>query len=535
MDSPSIETIESAPEPEAEEARGAASKAALWIDRAIIFWLFAFVLSAPHSIAGAQTAWLCGSFFWAARFFFRPRPRLSRTPIDYALLGFFVLTVISSLFSYDQAVSIGKLRAASLFTIVYLVAANVAHKRVLRLLALTLIASSMVSVFYTLGERVVGRGIRIGEVAADSPLRSAIFVREDKTVDPTPMMSGDTLLEVDGHTLRSPEELVAVLDNPQADDSPYAIVKIYRVEWTPLLKVPRGRLLDGATPLERLGVQSWSRGREWRAAGFYGHYTTYAEALQLIASLALGLFMALRSKRGWRGALLMLALFGLGGALLLTVTRASWLAFLLSAFAIVLATSSRRTAVIVAACALPVVVAGLFVLQRQRNVSFYDQKDQSITWRETVWREGFELLRSKPRHLLVGVGMDSIKGHWREWGLFDQGRLPIGHMHSTPLQLAVERGIPALVFWTIFIVVYALMLLRLARSPKVTDWAERGIVLGALGGLVGFVASGMVHYNFGDSEVVMIFYFIIGLTLVVEKQAVEENVNSTNRRIIEQG
>jgi O-antigen ligase len=515
MDSPIIEIAERA-QPAIETRR--VSKMTVWLDRAIIFWLFVFALSAPHSIAGAQTAWLCGILFWAARFIYRPRPHIPRTPINYALFGFLTLTVISSFFSYDQSVSIGKLRAASLFTIAYLVAANVTQKRVLRWLALTLIASCMVNVFYTLGERAVGRGVKIEGVQAESPLRAAIFVREDKTEDPTPIQSGDTLLEVDGRPLHSPEELLAALDNSKAEDSPYALVKIYRVEWTPTLKVPRGRNLDGATPLERLGVTSWSRGREWRAAGFYGHYTTYAEALQLIASLALGLFVALGSKRGWRGALLLLVLMGLGGALLLTVTRASWLAFLLSAFVIVLAGSSRRTAIIVAACALPVVLAGLFVLQRQRNVGFYDQKDQSITWRETVWREGLELLKSKPRHLLVGVGMDSIKGHWREWGLFDEGRLPIGHMHSTPLQIAVERGIPALLAWVIFVVVYGVMLLRLARSKKIEDWIERGIVLGALGGLVGFVASGMVHYNFGDSEVVMIFYFIMGLSLAVARE-----------------
>ena len=168
---------------------------------------------------------------------------------------------------------------------------------------------------------------------------------------------------------------------------------------------------------------------------------------------------------------------------------------------------------------MPLVLAGLFVLQRERKVSFYDGQDQSITWRETVWREGFNLLKSKPRHLLVGVGMDSIKGHWREWGLFDQGRIPVGHMHSTPLQLAVERGVPALVVWIILVVVYAGLLWRLLRNGKIDGWIERGILLGALGGLVGFISSGMVHYNFGDSEVVMIFYFILGLSLAVEREA----------------
>jgi len=33
--------------------------------------------------------------------------------------------------------------------------------------------------------------------------------------------------------------------------------------------------------------------------------------------------------------------------------------------------------------------------------------------------------------------------------------------------------------------------------------------------------SGIVHYNWGDSEVVMIFYLIMGLSLVVERQTRE--------------
>ena len=487
-----------------------------WLDRAIVFWVFVLALAAPHSIAATQIAWLCGMAVWGARFLLRPRPRLPRTPVDFPLLGFLLLTVISSFLSYDPGVSLGKLRAASLFSIAYLVAGNVLRKRVLHLLVLTIIASCMINVFCTLGERVVGRGVRVEGVSENSPLRAAVFVTADQREDPTPIQSGDTILEIDGRPLKNPEALVATLDDPTYPPTDFLLAKIYRVEWTPVLKIPRRRLLPGTTILERLGVASWSPGREWRAAGFYGHYTTYAETLQLIASLALGLFIANVRKRKLHAVLLLLALAGMAGALLLTVTRASWVAFLLSAFVITLVGTRRRTAIAVAAFAIPVVLIGLFVLQQQRNVGFYDRSDHSIIWRETVWREGFNLLRSKPRHLLVGVGMDSIKGHWREWGLFDQGRLPLGHMHSTPLQIALERGVPALVLWILFVAVYARMLLRLARRREL-DWIQRGLVLGALGGLAGFIASGMVHYNFGDSEVVMIFYFIMGLSLAVEQ------------------
>jgi hypothetical protein len=70
------------------------------------------------------------------------------------------------------------------------------------------------------------------------------------------------------------------------------------------------------------------------------------------------------------------------------------------------------------------------------------------------------------------------------------------------------------------------MLWRLWRSPALEDWRERGLALGALGGLVGFCASGMVHYNFGDSEVVMVFYLVMGLTLALERFAREETLKT---------
>ena len=147
-------------------------------------------------------------------------------------------------------------------------------------------------------------------------------------------------------------------------------------------------------------------------------------------------------------------------ALGMTVTRASWIGFAVSAAVMLLLTSSRRTILIVGACAIPLVLAGVFLLQQKRSIGFIDRADQSTSWREMVWREGFQLLISKPRHLLFGVGIDSIKGHWREWGLFDNGRQPIGHMHSNLLQIALERGVPALIVWLILIGLYVRMLWR---------------------------------------------------------------------------
>jgi len=495
---------------------------ASWIDRALLACLFLFVIFAPNTIALTQLAWLLGLLFWVLRLALYPRRKLYKTPLDYGLLAFFILTGLSSFLSYEPLVSIGKLRAANLFTIVYLFGENIPSRRVLRLLALALLASCAINVVYTLAERVIGKGVKVQSLKTES----ALYVAGAR--------AGDTLLEIDGRRVEDLDGLVNALSVPGQRP---AVIKAYRHELLPVFKVERGTFLPGTTPGEKLGIDSWSRGRDWRASGFYGHYTTYSETLQLIGALAIGLFVSLPHKRNWIGALFVLGIAGLLLALTLTVTRASWIAFLVSSAVILIMGLSRKVLLVTACFAMPLIIAGLLVLQQKRNVGFFDRQDGSTSWREIVWREGFELLLSKPRHLIIGIGMDSLKGHWREWGMFDHGRLPPGHMHSNILQIALERGVPALIVWLLLLGLYARMLLRVNKhlSGVLTDhatqetnagmrprsnlgpWIERGIILGALGGLCGFFLSGLVHYNWGDSEVVMIFYLIMGLTLVVQR------------------
>jgi len=490
----------------------------LWLDRVILAALFLFTFAAPISIAGAQFAWALGLLFWLLRFFVFPRPMLHRTPIDYAMFAFFILTGISSFLSYEPMVSIGKLRAAMLFTIAYLFAENIRSARILRLLVVVLMAATMLSALFTFAQYAIGRGVKVQGVRGDSPLKAARFITRAK-IEVNPILDGDTIEEVDGQRISNCEQLVAELDQPSSEKT--AKLKIYRYEWNPVLEIPRGKLLPGVTPEERLGIASWSRGRDRRAIGFFNHWTTYSESLQLLGSLALGLFVALPLKRSKWSLILLVVLLAISGALLLTVVRASWLSFLISGALIAVLGLRWRTLIVIGACALPLVLAGTFILHQKRNVGFFDSRDDSIRWRQTVQREGLHLLVRNPRHLLVGVGMDSIKAHWRAWGLFDNGRLPMGHMHSDYLQIALERGVPTLLAWLILMALYARMLWRSQRQLTKENWIERGVALGALGGLVGFMISGVVHYNWGDSEVVMILYLIMGMSLVVNRRLVE--------------
>jgi len=166
------------------------------ISNGIIACLFLIALFAPHSVAVTQTAWLIGMALWVARFAFYPRPAVHRSPLDYAMLGFFILSGISAVFSYNPIMSIGKMRAASLFTIVYLVSQNVNTLRLVRLLAFTLIASCMINVLFTAGQFAIGKGVKVEGVQPASPLSKAVF-RTRSVTQPTPIVEGDTIWKID--------------------------------------------------------------------------------------------------------------------------------------------------------------------------------------------------------------------------------------------------------------------------------------------------------------------------------------------------
>lgn len=476
---------------------------------------FAFMVimaaAAPHSIAATQIAWgigLVASLIFLAA---SPRSRPSFKWIDAALWAFFLWAVISGFFSYEPAVSLDRLRGVILFTIVYFVVWNIRNLRSAFLVAFMLIVSSMVNVVWTPIERMLGRGIEIQGTRTDGPLGKALIY------------DGDTLLKADGKKLFTPDDLLSALDKNES-----VSLLSYRPDFEFVVKVKRADLLGGDDALARLGIQSWKKSHNWRSMGFYNHYTTYAEVLQLIASLTFGLLIAaIRSNRKTFAAeptnllgrvftsnlFLAIALGGLCLALLMTVTRASQLAFMISAFVIVLLTASRRFLLAAVVIAIPVVIGGLIVLQNSRQVGFFDAKDDSTKYRFMMWNDGARIFTANARHMIVGVGMDSVQRHWQEWQMYDGGRAPMGHFHSTPIQLAVERGLPALLLWLLILAIYARTLWYGIKHARDGDWRSFGILIGCAGGAIGFFASGIVHYNLGDAEVAMVFYMLMALGL----------------------
>jgi len=80
------------------------------------------------------------------------------------------------------------------------------------------------------------------------------------------------------------------------------------------------------------------------------------------------------------------------------------------------------------------------------------------------------------------------------------------HLHNVPMQIAAERGLPALAVWAWFIATLGTALARLFRRSQ-----DRLLPAMAIAATAAMLAAGLFEYNFGDSEFLMLFLVLITL------------------------
>lgn len=478
----------------------------------IIFSLVMYAAFAPHSIAITQGSFLVGLVAWAVQMAVNRRMEFRRTPIDLALLGFFACCVISSFLSYDQIVSVKGLRSPAFFLAFYFVSSKVMSARMVKLLTLLVVVSCSANIVASGVQIAKGRGLRIDSIREDSP-----FANSNIQV-------GDVILAADDKPVRTLDDLSHIIEEQRGPMR----VQVQRSEAINPVFVSRTdfRRGEGAGP-ERLGITT-SPGRNFRVTGFYSHYETYAEVLQLIAALAIGLLIALPDKRSRLGWFLGTMILLIGVTLLFTSTRAAIIGLTVAVACMAYASSRRRVllvGVVVLALAAPIAYV---MVERARGISFLDPEEGSLAWRLKVWPETFTLIEDHP---LFGIGKGSEGKLRDQWGLFENGKLPPGHFHSTPIQIAVWWGLLALVLYYAMMGIFAVEMWRLTKRLRQDErWELWGIALGGLGGLIAFNLSSLVHFNFGDGEVVMMFWLLTGMTFAVRRIVAEQSAPLTTSR-----
>ena len=255
-----------------------------------------------------------------------------------------------------------------------------------------------------------------------------------------------------------------------------------------------------------------------RPRGSLGLYMTYSGQLMLVACLAAARIMFRPQDRVWP----MLVMPALVVALVTTLSRNAWVGACAGIGLLFLIRDFRLIAIV------PVLAALFFVFAPARisdrlwaTFQVTPTHNQTETTTSSVLsnqdrlamvRSGLRIIKDYP---LTGVGPDmliQVYPVYRDRRAVSQLN---PHLHNVPLQIAAERGLPALAIWLLFVATLVRDFVRQRRlaPPGARPDGRAGAFLpnAGLACVAAMLAAGLFEHNFGDSEFLMLFLLLVTL------------------------
>jgi len=219
--------------------------------------------------------------------------------------------------------------------------------------------------------------------------------------------------------------------------------------------------------------------------------------LMLVLGAAVARVLFRRENRTWAA----LVIPALGVALALTFSRNAWVGACVAVGLLFILKDFRLLGLV------PVLAAVFFALApsalTSRVYSMFDRNDPTSRDRIAMLEAGVRIVRDHP---LAGVGPDMVIRVYPEYRAADAVEPIQPHLHNVPMQIAAERGLPALAAWIWFLVVLARDLWRRFRQGAYPSVAAAG-----LAALASMLAAGLFEYNFGDTEFLVPFLVLATL------------------------
>jgi O-antigen ligase len=240
-----------------------------------------------------------------------------------------------------------------------------------------------------------------------------------------------------------------------------------------------------------------------RPQGALGHYMTYSGLLLLVVCAAVARLLFDQRDRAWP-ALVMPALLV---AIVLTLTRSAWVGTCVAVALLFAMKDLRLIAVAPVAAALFFAVASAQVTDR--FYSMFDLRDPTNRDRVAMLQEGLAMIQAHP---LTGVGPNMVERVYERYRDPSAVQKVNPHLHNVPMQIAAERGLPALGIWIWFILSATAGLIALRRRSRYLSLPSAG-----LAAIAGMLAAGLFEYNFGDSEFLMLFLVLVTLPFAAER------------------
>ncbi|HKT81921.1 MAG TPA: O-antigen ligase family protein [Vicinamibacterales bacterium] len=247
-----------------------------------------------------------------------------------------------------------------------------------------------------------------------------------------------------------------------------------------------------------------------RPRGTLGHYMTYSGLLMLVISAALARILFGKRDRLWA----VLVMPALTVAVAFSFGRSAAVGACVAA-TLLLALKDFRLVVI-----LPILGAILLAAfpgaVSQRFESIFDRNDATRRDRIAMIKAGAGMVADHP---LVGVGPNRVPLVYPAYRSADAVKETNPHLHNVPVQIAAERGLPALAVWIWFLVIASSDLITSFKAGSLRVLAAAG-----MGAMAAMLAAGMFEYNFGDSEFLMLFLTLITLPFAAARDTADHDI-----------
>lgn len=236
-----------------------------------------------------------------------------------------------------------------------------------------------------------------------------------------------------------------------------------------------------------------------RPAGTLSIYMTYSGVLMLVTCAAAARLVFYTRQRIWPA----IAVPALLVALVATFARNAWIG-VVAATTYLLGARRPRLLWIV-----PAIIIVFFLIApsdlTKRATSMFDRNDPTVRDRFVMLSIGADMVRDHP---WFGVGPQQVQTLYPQYRERHPDAVnPINpHLHNVPMQIAAERGLPALAAWLWFVIVAARDLFRQVQRGPAKAVAGAGAAA-----LISMLAAGLFEYNFGDTEFLILFLGLITL------------------------
>lgn len=242
-----------------------------------------------------------------------------------------------------------------------------------------------------------------------------------------------------------------------------------------------------------------------RPQGTLGHYMTYSGLLMIVIALAVARVLFGRSDRMWAA----MVLPALAVAVALTFSRNTAVGVCVAAALLFALKDFRLFAILPIVAAVFIAVAPGQIARRY--ASMFNMNDPTVRDRVAMLHIGQRMVAAHP---LTGVGPNMVERLYPQFRGPDAVKPVNPHLHNNPLQIAAERGLPALLAWLWFVIaVIRDAWRRFARGR------QRELAAAALATIAAVLAAGFFEYNFGDSEVLMLLLIVVSLPAAAERFA----------------